>query len=167
MKGLALNVLLAFVWALFSGEVSLRELVVGFLLGYALLNIFPDALGTRTYQRTSFALLRFAAMFIRELTVANVQVAMMALHPRPDLKPMIFKVNIEPHTDSTLTLLVATVTLMPGSVVLGFNSDRSEMYVHSIGLDSTRAARVSIQRVERALMDFLPQPTLVTLKEVA
>lgn len=156
MRGLALNVLLAFVWALFSGEVSLRELVVGFLIGYALLNVFPDALGTRSYQRTSFALLRFAAMFVRELTVANVQVALLALHPRPDLKPMIFKVNLHPHTDTTLTLLTATVTLMPGSVVLGFSPDRREMYVHAIGLENTRTARESIHRVERALNAFLP-----------
>lgn len=156
MRGLALNVLLAFVWALFSGEVSLRELVVGFLIGYALLNVFPDALGTRSYQRTSFALLRFVALFIRELTVANVQVALLALHPRPDLKPMIFKVEIHPHTDTTLTLLAATVTLMPGSVVLGFSQDRREMFVHSIGLENTRTARASIHRVESALMAFLP-----------
>lgn len=160
MRGLALNVLLAFVWALFSGEVSLRELVVGFLIGYALLNVFPDALGTRSYQRTSFALLRFAAMFIRELTVANVQVALLALHPRPDLKPMIFKVNLHPHTDTTLTLLTATVTLMPGSVVLGFSPDRGEMYVHAIGLENTRTARASIHRVESALMAFLPPLSL-------
>ncbi|RJF69102.1 Na+/H+ antiporter subunit E [Deinococcus cavernae] len=160
MKGLALNVLLAIVWALFSGEVSLRELVIGFLLGYALLNMFPDALGTRTYQRTSFALLRFAGLFIRELTLANVQVALLALHPRPNLKPMVFKVNLQPHTDTTLTLLVATVTLMPGSVVLGFSPDRHEMYVHAIGLDNTRAARESIHRVESALSAFLPTPSL-------
>ncbi|MFC3862339.1 Na+/H+ antiporter subunit E [Deinococcus antarcticus] len=160
MRGLFLNVLLAVVWALFSGEVSLRELVIGFLLGYALLNFFPDALGTRSYQRTSFALLRFVALFIRELTVANVQVALLALHPRPDLKPMIFKVEIHPHTDTTLTLLAATVTLMPGSVVLGFSQDRREMFVHAIGLENTRTARASIHRVESALMAFLPPLSL-------
>ena len=158
MKGLALNVLLAVVWALFSGEVSLRELVVGFLIGYVLLNTFPDALGTRTYQRSSFALLRFAGLFVKELTLANVQVALLALKPRPDLKPMIFRVDIQPHTDATLTLLVATVTLMPGSVVLGFSPDRREMYVHAIGLENTRAARESVHRVERALSAILPQP---------
>lgn len=158
MRGLALNALLAVVWALFSGEVSLRELSVGFLLGYLLLNLFPTALGTRDYQRTSFALLRFLGLFVRELVVANIQVALLALKPRPQLNPMIFKVELQPHSEISLTLLVVTVTLMPGSVVLGFSADKREMYVHAIGLEHTRAARESIYRVERALMGFLPSP---------
>lgn len=157
MRGLTLNVLLAVVWALFSGEVSLRELSIGFLIGYALLSIFPDALGTRDYRRTSFALLRFVGGFFRELVVANIQVALLALHPRPNLNPMIFKVNLQPHTEISLTLLTAVATLLPGSVVMGFSADKREMYVHSVGLENTRAARESIHRIERALLAFMPQ----------
>ena len=71
---------------------------------------------------------------------------------------MVFKVDLQPHTDTSLTLLVATVTIMPGSVVLGFSPDKREMYVHAIGLDSTRDARESIHRVERAIMSFMPHP---------
>ena len=79
MRGLALNIMLAVVWALFSGEVSTRELAVGFLLGFALQLVFPDALGTRSYVSRSLGLLRFLGFFLRELTVANVQVALFAM----------------------------------------------------------------------------------------
>lgn len=158
MRGLLLNILLAIVWALFSGEVSLRELVIGFLIGFALLNLFPDALGTRSYQRTSFALLRFLGLFVRELTVANVQVALLALSPQPRLNAMIFRVPLAQHSDLSLTILTAVVTLMPGSVILGFDRDNREMYVHAIGLENTRQAREGILRVERALLAFLPTP---------
>lgn len=156
MTGLLLNILLAVVWALLSGEFSVRELVVGFLLGYALIVIFPQALGATRYRQYSLALLRFLVLFVRELTVANVHVALLALRPKPNLNPMIFKVPIHLHKDTSLTLFVAAVTLMPGSVVLGFSPDRREMYVHAIGLADTRAARESILKIERAMLAFLP-----------
>ena len=159
MSGFLLNVLLAVVWALLSGDVNLRELGVGFGLGYLLLRLFPDALGTRAYVRASVALLRFLGTFLRELTVANVQVALLALRARPNLNAMIFSVPLRPHTDLSLTLLTATVTLMPGSVVLGFDAGRTRMYMHGIGLASPEEARAGVKNVERLLLDFLPAPT--------
>ncbi len=153
-----LNVLLAVVWALFSGEFSLRELAVGFLLGFALLGVFPSALGSRSYVRGVLGLLAFLGFFLRELTVANVQVALLALRPHPPLNGMIFSVPLRIHSDVGQTLLTAMVTLMPGSVVLGFSPDRHTMYVHAIGLADTRAARLSITRLEDALLRFLPAP---------
>ncbi len=154
-----LNILLAVVWALLSGEVSLRELTIGFLIGFALLGLVPDALGARQYRHTSFALLRFVWGFARELTVANIHVAMLALQLKPRLNAMIFKVSLQPHNDLSLTMLVASVTLMPGSVVLGFSRDQREMYVHAIGLANTHEATASVKRIENALLAFL-QPSL-------
>ena len=158
MTGLLLNLLLAVVWALFSGEFSIRELVVGFLLGFGLLSVFPSALGSGPYVRGSMGLLAFIWFFIRELTMANVQVALLALRPHPRLNAMIFAVPVRLRTDLGQTLLTAMVTLMPGSVVLGFSPDRRTMYVHAVGLHDTRAARQSVIRVEDALLRFLPQP---------
>lgn len=158
MIGLVLNILLALVWALLSGEFSLRELMVGFLIGFALIVVFPNALGATEYRRVSFAVLRFLFFFIKELTVANVQVALLALTPQPKLNPMIFKVNIVSHDELTLTLFVAMVNLMPGTVVLGFSPNRRTMYVHAIGLADTAAARESILRIERAMQAFMPLP---------
>lgn len=156
MNGLVLNILLAVVWALLSGEFSVRELAVGFLLGYGLIVLFPRPLGVTAYRHYSLALLRFLVLFIRELTVANVHVALLALKPRPNLNAMIFKVPVQLHDDVTLTLFVAAVTLMPGSVVLGFSPDRRTMYVHAIGLADTHAARESILKIERSVLAFLP-----------
>ena len=101
--------LLAIVWALFSGEVSLRELVVGFLIGFLILRLFPRALGTGAYVSRSLALLRFLAFFVRELTTANVQVALFALRPRPPLNPMIVAVPLHLHGDTAHTILAAVL----------------------------------------------------------
>ncbi|MEF2280231.1 Na+/H+ antiporter subunit E [Deinococcus sp. YIM 134068] len=158
MRGLALNLLLAVVWALFAGEVSLRELVVGFLLGFGILAVFPRALGTGEYVRRGLAGLGFVGFFLRELTVANVQVALFALRRHPPLHPMIVAVPLRVEGDGPLTFLVAVTNLMPGTVTVGFSPDRRTMYAHAIGTPDPRTTRESVHRVEDRLLRVL-RPT--------
>ncbi len=157
MRGLALNILLALVWTLFVGEFSLRELAAGFLLGFLILSVFPLSLGTGGYVRRTLAAVHFAGFFARELTVANVQVALFALRRHPPLHPMIVAYPLRLRGDSAQTLLAATITLMPGSVAMGFNPERTVLYAHTIGLNSARAARASVRKVEDALLPLYGQ----------
>ncbi|BDP40458.1 Na+/H+ antiporter subunit E [Deinococcus aetherius] len=152
MRGFALNLLLAVVWALFAGEVSLRELAVGFGLGFAVLAVFPRALATHEYVRQVLAGLGFVGFFLRELTVANVQIALFALRPHPPLNPMIVAVPLRLEGEGALTFLAATIGLMPGTVALGFSPDRRTLYAHAIGTPDARAAREAILRVEDRLL---------------
>ncbi|WP_034387044.1 Na+/H+ antiporter subunit E [Deinococcus sp. YIM 77859] len=155
MKGFTLNLLLAAVWALFAGEVSTRELAAGFVLGFGILALFPQALGTRGYVRRTLAALGFTLFFLRELTLANVQVALFALQRRPRLNPMIVAVPLRVSGDHAQTLLAAAITLMPGTVALGFSADRRLLYAHAIGAESAQAARASILKVEAHLLRCL------------
>lgn len=155
MRGLALNLLIAAVWALFSGEVSSRELLVGFLIGFAIVHLFPTALGTANYVRRTRGILAFLGFFARELTLANVQVALLALKARPSLNPMIVAVPLSLRSEFGQTLLAAAITLMPGTVAMGLSADRRVMYAHAVGLPSADAARESILKVERELLRFL------------
>jgi multicomponent Na+:H+ antiporter subunit E len=155
MRGVALNLLLAVTWALFAGQVAVRELLVGFLVGFGILALFPRALGTAGYVRRSLATLRFTGFFLKELSLANVQVALLALHPRPPLNPMIVAYPMRLEGETAQTLLAATITLMPGTVAMGFDDERRVLYAHAIGLPGAAAARDSIRRVEDALLPVL------------
>lgn len=165
MRGLALNLLLAGVWALFAGEVSTRELAVGFLLGFFILAVFPRALATHEYVRRVLAGLSFLGFFLRELTAANVQVALFALRRRPPLHPMIVAVPLRLQSEGALTFLAATIGLMPGTVALGFSPDRRTLYAHAIGTPNAHAAREAILRVEDRLLRVL-SPLSPTRPEV-
>lgn len=155
MRGLALNLLLAVVWALFSGEVSSRELGVGFLVGFLIVLLFPRALGAERYLERSRGLAGFVVFFLRELTVANVQVALMSLRRDPQLNPMIVAVPLRLQSELGLTLLAAAITLMPGTVAMGLSHDRRTLYAHAVGLPTAQAARDSIVKVEEELLRFL------------
>ncbi|AFZ66647.1 Na+/H+ antiporter subunit E [Deinococcus peraridilitoris] len=154
MSGLLLNVVLAFSWALFLGDVNLRNLVVGYALGFGVVALFRGVLGDRYVSRTGAAL-SFVFFFLRELAVANVQVALFALRPQPNLQPVIVAVPLRLQDDSSITFLAAAITLLPGTVAMGVSPDRKFLYAHAIGLPTLDAARTSIQNVEDRLLPFL------------
>ncbi|RTR27500.1 Na+/H+ antiporter subunit E [Deinococcus radiophilus] len=155
MRGLTLNLLLAVVWALLAGRLGTRELLIGFLVGLLVLTLFPRALGTELYIARLRAVGRFVWFFLRELTVANVQVASFALRRHPPLSPLIVAVPLRLTSEASQTMLAATITLMPGTVAMGFNPERTVMYAHAIGIPDPDDARESILKVERYLLDIL------------
>ncbi|WP_245588493.1 Na+/H+ antiporter subunit E [Deinococcus pimensis] len=149
------NAVLAGTWALLVGEVSLRTLVAGGLIGFALLAIFRRVREGDGYVRVTLALAGFLAFFARELVVANVAVATLALRPRARLHPVIVAVPLRLTTDVGVTVLAAVITLMPGTVAMGVSRDRRLLYAHAIGIEDADAARASITRVEDHLLRFL------------
>lgn len=167
MNGFTLNVLLAVVWALLAGEVSARQLLVGFVLGFGILALFRQTLGTAGYLRRSAAWLGLLGFFLRELTVANVHVALLALRPRPRLNPLIVAVPLRLTGDVPLTLLASLTGLLPGTVALGFSADRRTLYAHAIGTASAQAARDSIVRIEHHLLRLAPPTSPPALPEAS
>lgn len=154
MRGFTLNLLMALVWALFDGGFDARSFLVGFLMGFLVLFLFPAALGTRSYVTRTFAIGRFIGFFMTQLTIANVQVAFYTLRKNPPLFPMIVAVPLRVRSDAAQTLLAATITLMPGTVAMGFSQDRRILYAHAIGLPDPQAVKDSITVVEDQLLSF-------------
>lgn len=162
--------LLAVVWALLLGEPGVRTLAVGLGLGILIVRLFPRGVGARAAPRRPTDLraslrrgagwLAFLGFFLRELAVANVQVALLALRPRPRLNPLIVEVPLRLRGEGLLTVLSASITLMPGTVTMGLSRDRRTLYAHAIGTADAETARASILRVERYLlpMDAPPLP---------
>ena len=167
MRSFVLNIIIALTWTLLSGEVSVRELAVGFLLGFVILAVFAAALGSRAYIQTASAAARFAGYFLRELLIANVQMAVFALRRHPPLHAQIVAVPLRISSDTALTLLAATLTLMPGTVVMGFSDDRRTLYAHAIGLESAAAVRRSIRQLESRLLAVLPASAVAESRAVS
>ncbi|MPY67103.1 Na+/H+ antiporter subunit E [Deinococcus sp. SDU3-2] len=152
MRGAGFNLLLGLVWALFLGEVSLRSLTLGWLIGFLILALFRRALGATPYIRTVTGTATLILFFSAELVRANVHMALMALQPRPRLNPMIVEVPLRLTGDLPLTLLASLTGLLPGTVALAFSPDRASIYVHALGMDSAHAARQSVRQMERHLL---------------
>lgn len=143
---LAVLVLLTAVWVATTGELTLVNLVIGAALGLAVLSFGGErvSFSVRALARLpqAIALLLF---FLKELVVANLRVAALVLHPRPNLRPGIVAVPLELEADWEITLLANLITLTPGSMSVDLAADKRTLYVHYLSAEDADAVRRDIK----------------------
>jgi multicomponent Na+:H+ antiporter subunit E len=144
----------ALLWSFLNGAVSPANLLVGALLGLLLLSVIERG-EERSFVRRLAALLRFVLRFLVELLVTNVNLALLAFRPRPRFHPHIVAVELRLETDAALSILSAAITLLPGTVAMGFSSDRRLLYAHTMGVADPETARAGVHRIETLILGFM------------
>ena len=150
------NILLALVWALANGQISLPGLAIGFVLGYGVLWFAQPLTGPSRYFRRLPVALRFAVFFLWQLALSNLRVAYDVITPRLYMRPGIVAVPLDATTDQEITLLANLITLTPGTLSLDVSEDRRTLYVHAMFVDSPDNVRDSIKNgFERRLLELM------------
>ena len=149
------NVLLALAWAALQGELSLRTLASGYLLGYFVLLglVRGGVLRRSTYIGKAHLVAGLGFFFIWELVRANLRLAFDVATPSFHMKPGIIALPLDVTEDSEILLLAMLINLTPGSVALDVSNDRRVMYVHVMYISSPDEARTEIkQGFERRIL---------------
>jgi multicomponent Na+:H+ antiporter subunit E len=154
------NILLALAWAALQGEVTLANLLVGYVFGYVILallargGVLPRTLTARTAHATELA-----GFFVRELLRANVRVALDVLRPRTSIRPAVLAIPLDVTTDAEILLLSMLINITPGSVTIDLSEDRRTLYVHVMHMTSAEASRREIKDgFERRVRLLFQQP---------
>jgi multicomponent Na+:H+ antiporter subunit E len=135
------SILLALAWAALQGEITLANLLVGYLVGYVILallakgGVMPSTLVARTASA-----LRLAAFFAWQLLVANFRVAADVLRVNR-IEPAVVAIPLDVTTDGEILLLSMLINITPGSVTIDLSDDRRTLYVHvmhMVSADDTR-----------------------------
>jgi len=140
------SILLALAWAALQGEVTLANLVLGYIFGYVILALLakggamPSTLISRTVHAAGLA-----GFFIRELLVANVRVAIDVLRPRTTIQPAVLAIPLDVTTDGEILLLSMLINITPGSVTIDLSDDRRTLYVHVMHMTTPEASRREIK----------------------
>jgi len=87
-------------------------------------------------RRAGFAVLYFFR-FLWEMIKANLQVAMIVLHPLRPIKPGIIKIRTKLTKDTAMTILANSITLTPGTFTVDINPEAGELYIHCITVGGT------------------------------
>lgn len=132
MSLFALNLMLAFTWALATGSLSERNLVLGFFVGLIVLQFVGRAVGDDRYAIRLWRFLALAGIFLRELLRSSVRVAASVVTPRLTMKPAVIAVPLDVTSDVEITLLANLITLTPGTLTIDVAADRSCLYVHAM-----------------------------------
>jgi multicomponent Na+:H+ antiporter subunit E len=140
------NIALAVAWAALQGEFSLPQLVMGYVIGYAILDALArGGVLSSAYRNKVRAVLLLFGFLSRQLVVANVKMAIDVIGPKRRIRPAIISVPLDVSTDHELLVLSTLINLTPGSIVLDVANDRSTLYVHVMHLTTPEAIRAEIK----------------------
>ena len=143
----------ALLWSVLVGELGAYNLLVGGALATLLLSVLRT--GDASFAVRLWGFIRFLLRFVWELLSANVQVALLALQPKPRLHPHIIAVPLRLQSDAGISLLSATITLLPGTVAMGVSSDHKLLYAHAINIAEVALAKDSITLMETYILRFM------------
>jgi multicomponent Na+:H+ antiporter subunit E len=139
------SILLALAWTALQGEISLANLLMGYVLGYAILallakgGVMPSTLVSRTAH--AFGL---AGFFAWELVLANFRVAADVLRGNR-IEPAVVAIPLDVTSDGEILLLSMLINITPGSVTIDLSDDRRTLYVHVMHMTSAEATRREIK----------------------
>ena len=95
--------------------------------------------------------LRFLAFFLVHSVHAGVQVAALALRPRPALRPGLKDVALRLPEGYARVLLANTLSLLPGTLAVGLDGARLRLHV----LDVRAPTEAEVRRTETRIADML------------
>ena len=139
-------ILLAVLWAVVSGSVTLANLLFGALVGVVVLLLLRGRLhGTGLLHRL-LAVLDLAVEFTRELLGGAAAVIRLSLHPHLDthLKPRFVAFRLRVEGDFQIALLANLITLTPGTLSVEVSGDRRTLFVHVLDAPDREAALRSL-----------------------
>lgn len=132
MKLLLINILLALSWAAVSGSFTFLSLLFGFVLGAIALSFIRAEIGSLNYFVRIRRIASLTMLFLYELVLSSVKVAMTVLSPRLDVEPGIVAYPLKVDRDFEITLLANLVTLTPGTMSVDISEDRRLLYIHAL-----------------------------------
>lgn len=158
---LPLILILVVLWMLLWGTVSVLSVTSGVVIALAVtsaLYLPPVQLSGR-FNPFWFAV--YLIRFLGELVAGSVNVAWRAFSPKGVTGNSIIAVHLVTRSDIIMTLTAITVTLIPGSMVLEVDRQKSVLYLHALNTtdeSAVNALRRSVHSVERSLVRALGSP---------
>lgn len=158
--------LLAAVWVLLWGEITTLNVVSGVVVALVVLAAFPQPPIERPARLRPIGLVRLAARFGYDLTVASVQVAALALRFGHRPQSAVIEVRLRSRSDLLLTFTAELVSLVPGSVLIETSHPRSVLFLHILGVRDTadveRARANALEQERRVVEAFATAKDLET-----
>ena len=155
---LRMSIMSAVIWVLLWGDLSLANLVSGFLLGLLITWVFPLPPIDFHGRFRPLGVLRLVTRFAVDLVRASFEVSIIAIRPRYVPRGAVIGVQLRSHSDLYLTLTAELASLVPGSLVVEAHRLTGMLYLHVLDVrisGGVEAARQAVlDQEERVLRAF-------------
>lgn len=148
-------------WVLLWGTFSWANLISGVLVAVVLLVVFPLPPVTFAGRIRPLPMARFWLHFTRDLVVASVHIAWLALRLGHTPRGAIIAVPLRVNTDLNLTLVGEALSLVPGSLIIEADRTTGTLYVHVIGvrtIDEVERFRCGVYDLEARIVAAIGSP---------
>jgi multicomponent Na+:H+ antiporter subunit E len=155
---LPLLVWLVVLWLLLWGHVTVMSVLTGILLALFVTRLFYLPPVDFSGRFNVYWALAFAWHFAVDLVRGSIVVAWQSIDPRGVPVSSVLAVQLHTRSDIIMTLTAESISLVPGSLVVEVDRERSLLYVHALGTPDDAAAEkarntvlVVEERVVRAI----------------
>lgn len=142
-----MTVLLAVFWAAATDNFTLGNFAFGLLLGAAALYLVRDHVKGKGFLGRALRIVALIWLFIKELMLSAVRVAVMVLRPdmHAHLKAEMVEFPLTVTTDAEITLLANLITLTPGTLSVDVSEDRKILHIHALNVPDKEALITEIR----------------------
>lgn len=140
-RWLVAGLLFAVVWVFVSGPtLSAQSLVTTYLVGLAVglplafvfRRLYEEELSIGQSLGALPYVVLYLFIFLKEVIVANLDVAYRVLAPGMPLEPQVILVPLRVETELGITTIANSITITPGTITLDHDPDENALYVHAI-----------------------------------
>ncbi len=151
-----LSITLVIIWQLLVNQLSFGHLLLGIVLGVAIplytARFWPD----HVHVSRPLLLVRFIAVVLYDILVANIAVARLILGRQERLTPAFLLLPLQLQSDVGISILAKTISLTPGTVSAYLSADRRHLIIHSLHTTDPEEILATIrQRYEAPLKEIL------------
>ena len=139
-----LSVVLWFIWLLLNNTASAGHMVLGALLAIFIPWFTSGFWPEKVQIRKPLLLLRYVALVLYEIMIANVVVAKMILSPARRLQPGFIAYQLKLQSPIAISLLANTISLTPGTVSCDLSEDGRSLLIHALHIDDVEAIKADI-----------------------
>jgi multicomponent K+:H+ antiporter subunit E len=151
-----LSAILLVIWLLLANELSAGQILLGTVLGWAVPLYTARFWPEQVVVRRPLLLLRFSAVVLYDILVANVAVARLILGRQESLQPAFVVMPLALRSELAISLLANTISLTPGTVSAFLSADRRCLVVHSLHTTDPEELLATIrERYETPLKEIL------------
>jgi multicomponent Na+:H+ antiporter subunit E len=128
---------LVLLWMVLWGQVTWLSFVTGVIVAILVIRVFylpPVDLSGRINLWYTMV---FLAHFFLDVAVASFTVAFQSLNPRPIPHSSVISIQLGTRSDLIMTLDAIAMSLVPGSLVVEADRERSILYLHTFATKTT------------------------------
>lgn len=130
------SVFLFVIWVALTMSLNIQELTTGMLVSVIIAILYTKNYeGDKTFRIRPIPYIKYLIVFIRELILANIDVAKRVIDPKLPINPGIVAIKTDLKQDYKKLILANSITLTPGTITMDVRGDT--LFIHWIDVTTT------------------------------